>query len=202
MDRAYRKYFKMESIPAVFIDSSEDNPGVCLQEKVKQVPELVNAKKGEITKYIEKNIQLMKNRNSDDDAPKTNGTNEDSNTTEMNGNDAEHLNSTDDLLMCSANRNTCQVHSEKRKCNKWRLISQPESLNELISSLNKRGIREVELSQALQFDKTQLLDCVTNTPLYLLGQESADNPQPKSESFDTDIVKFVFSSEAKLPPKA
>ncbi|XP_044747001.1 bromodomain adjacent to zinc finger domain protein 1A isoform X2 [Coccinella septempunctata] len=202
MDRGFRKYHKLQSIPGVFIDSTEENPGVCLPEKVKQIPELVKADRQTISKYLEKNIKLLKMKSLGDETQLTNGTKENSDTESVsakinggleNGHGVEELDPDDGLLLCSADPQTCSVHSEKREQYKWRLLSQPESLDELMSALNKRGIREGELIDTLQMDKEQLEYFISKTPADVWCKEEDIDPQIIAKTKKTYIeANFGF----------
>lgn len=207
MDRAFRKYYKLESIPGVFIESTEDNPGVCLSEPVKQIPELVNADKKAIMKYLEKNIQALKQKPKevvDNEQPSTNGIKEDpenldsSKMNGVNGHD-DNANSTDAFLMCSGDK-SCKIHSDDRENCKWRLLPEVESLDELMSALNKRGIREGELLEALQMDKEQLQDLILKTPGNLWGKEEDTETQVPSKGGSISNKKPYIEANFGFPP--
>lgn len=73
------------------------------------------------------------------------------------------------LLVCSADPSDCIIHSVTAKKCLWSFINDPQQIDQLISSLNKRGIRESELQQMLQNDYDSLVDIVVQTPVSQLN---------------------------------
>lgn len=84
-----------------------------------------------------------------------------------------------ELFMCSADPDTCVVHSANRNNHSWKFIQNEEQLDELINSLNKRGIRESELLNFLQTNHNSLLKSISNTPDYLLNSDIDDSKKIK-----------------------
>lgn len=80
----------------------------------------------------------------------------------------------DKLLMCSANPQNCIVHSTSKRTQRWLYLHDQHQIDELINSLNKRGIREQELSQTLQDEKDLLVDIIQKTPVAQLNPLVSD----------------------------
>lgn len=50
----------------------------------------------------------------------------------------------------------------------WWVYNTEEQIQALIESLNKRGVRESDLRQTLEFDRTNIVDYVKKCPMHLL----------------------------------
>lgn len=152
-DRAYRRYIKMSFLPGLFVENDEKNPGLCMDKIVMQKPELIDADHANTVTYVrklmEENGSDKENENTKKSPVKINGTRA---PVKLLEND---LHSTRELLMCTGNNLPCPVHSGDGKP-EWLFYHTKEQLQELTSSLNKRGIRESELRQVLESDREPL----------------------------------------------
>lgn len=74
-----------------------------------------------------------------------------------------------DLLMCTADSSTCPVHSSSYKKTNWSFFENPDNVDDLINSLNKRGVRENDLRQLLEQEKELVTKYVTKCPKNLLN---------------------------------
>lgn len=63
---------------------------------------------------------------------------------------------------------TCLVHG-KEDHPKWTVYNTEEQIESLINSLNKRGIRELELKQNLEIDKLNIVNYVVKSPMQMLN---------------------------------
>lgn len=156
-DRAYRRYLKLESVPGVFINDEELHAGVCNESICPQDPDLVNANR----QYLLKHMRKIYIDNKQVDPTKS--------PTKVNGDlDSSRLivdeDFTKSLLMCTANPLNCPVHSTSIERTKWSFIYDELQLAEVEDSLNKRGIREGELLQAIQNDKERLGNIISQMP--------------------------------------
>lgn len=80
----------------------------------------------------------------------------------------------DKLLMCSANPQNCIVHSTSKRTQRWMYFHDQHQIDELINTLNKRGVREQELSQTLQDEKDLLVEIIQKTPVTQLNPLVSD----------------------------
>lgn len=158
-------------MPGIFINFEESEPGVCLKEPVKNMKELVDAGRSEILAYLKKSYEdssFNDKENHPKGSPKkVNGVR---NSILQGDIEAE----CDRLLMCSANPENCIVHSNSKKTQRWLYLHDEHQIDELINSLNKRGMREGELIQTLQNEKDLLIDIVQKTPITQLNPILSD----------------------------
>lgn len=76
------------------------------------------------------------------------------------------------LLCCFGPENQCPVHEKLENRLLWGYYNTPDELDNLIDSLNSRGVREGELKKLLQQEKTRIIssmekctDCHLNPSL-------------------------------------
>lgn len=74
-----------------------------------------------------------------------------------------------ELLMCTADSSTCPVHTSAYQKTKWSFFESPDNIDDLIISLNKRGVRENDLRQLLEQEKEQVSKYVSKCPKNLLN---------------------------------
>lgn len=170
-DRAFRKYLKLEGVPGIFVNFEENEPGVCLKEPIKNIKELVNASRSDVLSYL-KNLQQESNFNDKENHPKGSPKKVNGVKSPLVQGDIET--ESDKLLMCSANPQNCIVHSDSKKTQRWFYLHDQHQIDELINSLNKRGIREEELIRVLQDEKDLLQDIVQKTPIVQLNPIISD----------------------------
>lgn len=138
-DRAYRKYIRADSVPAVFVNSEDDNAGTCLPSICKQVPSLVDADRKQLLKHIRGVLFEAA------DGKGTAAISE------------ADLRSCAELSMCSAEGERCPVHGPGARRHRWWFFHAGEQLDELEGSLNRRGERESELLHVVSNDKDRLV---------------------------------------------
>lgn len=195
-DRAFRKYFKLEGVPGVFVNFEEDEPGECLKEPVKNRKELVDASRSEVITHLKKSCEesrLSDKENNPNGSPK-----------KVNGvrnsliPQSDVVAECDKLLMCSADPQNCIVHSKNKSRQRWLYLHDQHQIDELINSLNKRGSREEELMRTLQNEKDHLIDIVQKTPVAqlnpLVSDEVVDQKQklrkPAKSRYDDANLGF------------
>lgn len=161
----------MEGVPGIFVNFEESEPGVCLKEPIKNVKELVDASRSEIMAYLKKSYQDS-NFNDKENHPK--GSPKKVNGIRNSLLPADVETECEKLLMCSSNPQTCIVHSKNRKNQRWLYLHDQHQIDELINSLNKRGVREEELIRTLQNEKEQLIDIIQKTPVAQLNPLVSD----------------------------
>lgn len=192
----------MDGVPGIFINFEEDHPGECLKEPVKQKKELVDADRSEIIAYVKK-LHETSNINDKENNPRGSPKKVNGVRNSVVQNDAEL--ECDKLLMCSANPTNCIVHSDSKKRHRWLYLHDHHQIDELIHSLNKRGVREEELIRSLQNDKELLTDLVQKTPVAELNpvvlNQSVEQKQKlrKSAKSRYDDANLGFPAETELP---
>ncbi|PNF34918.1 hypothetical protein B7P43_G01418 [Cryptotermes secundus] len=87
-------------------------------------------------------------------------------------------------LICTADINTCSVHGKSDSVDRirWAFFSKEEDINCLIESLNRRGIRESELRQALIQERTYIVQKMANCPVHKLDRSQMPGtfvPEPR-----------------------
>ncbi|XP_018577816.1 bromodomain adjacent to zinc finger domain protein 1A isoform X2 [Anoplophora glabripennis] len=167
-DRAYRKYIRLDSVPAVFVNSEDKYAGECRQEICKQNSELVNVDRKQLLKHVRKVLFEEMNSSDKENEPskslkKGNGS--------PNSSSSAESESCAELLMCSADPTTCIVHSTDLNRNRWFFFHSKEQLEALEISLNKRGVRESELLHVIINDKDRLMNVITQTPVSVLNPD-------------------------------
>lgn len=154
-DRAYRRYIKTKSLPVIFVENDERNPGVCLDHIVKHRPDLVDADDTttlkHVRKLLEENMCNGSDKENEHSPIKVNG---------VGIKQEKDLDTIRDLTMCTANNTPCPVHTQNGA--EWSFYYTKENIEDLKSSLNKRGIRENELKQVLEFDKVLIEETLSN----------------------------------------
>lgn len=193
-DRAFRRYIKSESIPGIFVEFNEQNAGACLNEVVKQCPDLVNASKEKILEYLQEIKEEMNSSDKENNPEKS--------LSKINGLQESHKLESEkciELYMCTANQQNCIIHSSAVEHSKWFFIDNKDQLAELINGLNIRGIRESELKRTLQNDEEQILTRIELMPSYPLNpvveKHELENNIPKpSMNSKYDDANFGFSS--------
>lgn len=143
VDRCYRQYLRLESVPAFFINDEETNPGLCQNHVTVQEPNLVDADKTKTLAHLKSIAQ---------------GVSE----------DKKDIQNPGDLMMCSADPEICRVHSVKIDRQVWSFYDDVEQLDVLTAALNKRGLRESELLHNLTTIIKDIQDVIGKTPVKYL----------------------------------
>ncbi|EFA07691.2 hypothetical protein TcasGA2_TC030765 [Tribolium castaneum] len=172
-DRAFRRFYRLESIPGFFLNSEEENPGTCLSNIIEQMPHLVNATRDEVLDHLKKTLKES-NSSDKENSPAKNRKNG-----QCNGVLDQKIELCDDLMMCSANPDTCVVHSNERRKNLWGFYHENEQIDQLIDGLNKRGVRESELQQNLTYNRDDIEKLIRETPVNSLNFEMESREEPK-----------------------
>lgn len=178
-DRAYRKYIRLDSVPAVFVNSEDNYAGECRQQICKQDPTLVNIDRKQLMNHLRKVLFEEMNSSDKENEPSVsskiaNGSADSPSTSESE--------SCADLLMCSATPSTCVVHSTDSNRTRWFFFHNKEQLEALEANLNKRGIRESELLHVITNDKDRLMNVIAQTPVSVLNPDvevSGEDQRPQ-----------------------
>lgn len=163
-DRAYRSYWLFESLPGLFIEH-HPRGGLCLVEPVKNIPELAQSTPADRNQIIKK-IVMDKMKANDKENTVNNGKVENGiDEVTAGGKDVTPalVASQRELLMCTGSAETCPVHA--RSDSVWSYLNTEEELDELIRSLNSRGIRERALKDELEAERDLILDHIKDCPV-------------------------------------
>ncbi|XP_063895724.1 bromodomain adjacent to zinc finger domain protein 1A [Helicoverpa armigera] len=93
-----------------------------------------------------------------------------------------------ELLMCTGDVTTCLVHGKSERP-RWYVYHTEAQLEALTASLNKRGLREGELRNALQQEHAHLVPHLAKCPTHLLNPAAA-TPPPAPSAHYTRHRKF------------
>lgn len=79
---------------------------------------------------------------------------------------------TDEMNYCTGDEESCLIHGKKRTGQpKWWFYHQPDSIDRLIESLNRRGHRESELHDILAAESSILKPRIAECPAYKLNKD-------------------------------
>lgn len=214
-DRAYRSYWLFESLPGLFVEHLPfggkclekpiDNiPGLanCPAEKRYMfIKNMLHEKHGANTNNSNaSNDKENKISNMLEVKPKVNAgeqsTVDGSNNGLSNGigpaepviNEVAEIKrepTVSELLMCTADENTCLVHRKDHPERvTWSFLSTEEELNALIDSLNPRGLRERMLREQLESQKELILFHIKNCPTEKLQVREDQTKEALANLFD------------------
>ncbi|XP_044265783.1 bromodomain adjacent to zinc finger domain protein 1A isoform X2 [Tribolium madens] len=172
-DRAFRRFFRLESVPGFFLNSEEENPGTCLSNIIEQIPHLVDATRDEILEHLKKTL------NESNSSDKENSPTKNRKNGQCNGVLEQKIQLCDDLMMCSSNPETCIVHSKDRRKDLWGFYHENDQIDQLIGALNKRGVRESELQQNLVCNREEIAKLIRETPVNSLNFEMENREEFK-----------------------
>ncbi|XP_066257550.1 bromodomain adjacent to zinc finger domain protein 1A isoform X2 [Euwallacea similis] len=162
-DRAFRKYIKIESIPGLFVSWEEKLAGTCMDKITIQNPNLANASKRELMTYIKESYQTKDIKI--EPSLRVNGETFHNSPSKS----PKRTNNHKDLLLCTADPQTCPVHTEISERETWAFFHEKEQIGNLIKALNTRGLREGKLKELLEREEDQLEKLVLKTPVGLLN---------------------------------
>ncbi|CAH2094856.1 unnamed protein product [Euphydryas editha] len=184
-DRAFRRYWLTRRVAGLFVEAGAEPRGPCRNKPLPPPP----APRDDVMSYVtelfqERDKERQKEQAGSDkeneSAANSRGSSPKKPLANLNGL-SQKLNSSDavtqhccDLLLCTANIDTCYVHGKDEYRPQWWVYNTEEQIQALIESLNKRGVRESELRQTLELDRTNIVDYVKKCPLHLL----TPNAQP------------------------
>eukprot|EP00096_Caligus_rogercresseyi_P009103 TRINITY_DN3029_c0_g1_i3.p1 TRINITY_DN3029_c0_g1~~TRINITY_DN3029_c0_g1_i3.p1 ORF type:complete len:1517 (+),score=584.82 TRINITY_DN3029_c0_g1_i3:77-4552(+) len=236
-DRAYRRFWVMNTLPGIFVEDDDENVGTCLPEATPFIPnaeplsevkaleqarEILNAREKqqhqasspassdkENKDATSNNTCPLKSTHSSQhrksqqkvlgaknggskDADISNSTN-----TEENGGDSTIKEEDEDSChppsgLCFADNDNCPVHSTILHRTKWSFYSTPEELENLISALNPRGIREKDLRHRLLADKNVLQTSLEQFPSSSSGKRLTQSDlKTNSDDSEGSISKLL-----------
>lgn len=117
---------------------------------------------------------------------------------------AEVIDKTPIFGMCTANEETCPVHSTEVDRCEWNVFRTVESIENLISSLNPRGNRERELLDNLKNEKWRLYDHLAScpsdvVPLLKAGEaKGVESTRLTSKVIELNVRDSIVDLEEKI----
>nr|XP_034834087.1 bromodomain adjacent to zinc finger domain protein 1A [Maniola hyperantus] len=183
-DRAFRRYWISKRVAGLFVEAGVEPRGPCRHKPLPPPPAPTNDVMAYVTElYHSEKEQAGSDKenesaaNSRSGPPKKPLTNLNGLTHKLNGVDSstQHCR---DLLLCTADVNTCYVHGKEADYRpQWWVYNTEEQIETLIEALNKRGLREGELRQNLELERGNIVEYVKKCPLQYLTPTVA-LPQP------------------------
>ena len=172
-DRAHRRYWRLMSIPGLFVENDEWWPGDCLRDGTPYLPELQDGDAAYTYLCNKFEDELSDKENSGNKAAKIS---KKIPLVEKNGGKSPRKDSKQDsidvrrsLMSCTGDKD-CPVHW-KRPSIKWSFYYKPEDVEALINALNKRGVREGDLKNNLIHETDSLMAVIENCPKHKLNPE-------------------------------
>ncbi|XP_022659521.1 bromodomain adjacent to zinc finger domain protein 1A-like isoform X1 [Varroa destructor] len=170
-DRAFRRYYLAYSIPAVIIEDDVVNIGEeCIAggtPKQKMTNHSPAFMKQFLQNYGKDNVSLSM----------LTALKEVTNSSPEKLSREEHS-----RLTCTGDQQTCLVHNRNLSRDTWRFVSTREQLDEIIASLDVRGVREKALKIALNADIENLRSAIDRTPLFVLNRNFENSRKTKLPS--------------------
>nr|NP_536734.2 ATP-dependent chromatin assembly factor large subunit [Drosophila melanogaster]AAF57200.1 ATP-dependent chromatin assembly factor large subunit [Drosophila melanogaster] len=186
MDRCYRKYYVLESMPGIFVEHSPDSLDTCLEQPITNKSQIEIRQQSALPKN-RKDLRVYLLKLYGDDEKKTKKKakhsleNKENQEHRLNGS-AEPMDVESDspeapthfeLLMCSGDKRSCIVHDSRNgQRQRWAYIYKAEEIDELIKALNPNGLREYELLQELSVLRSLIEQHAKTCPVDLLSLEN------------------------------
>ncbi|KAH0556601.1 bromodomain adjacent to zinc finger domain protein 1A isoform X1 [Cotesia glomerata] len=202
-DRAHRRYWRLLSIPGLFVENDDRTPGSCLTDGTPYLPELQD--KDSANKYL-------KNKFEDEVSDKENNINE-AKTSQVskktvtfadtnginNKLSTRELNDMRKKLMACTGDKECPVHC-KRPETKWKFYGSSEDIEQVMNNLSIRGLREGELRHNISQELESLKTAISNCPKHKLNPKLF--PQTSQEVSNSKTSKKPKNENTNLnyPP--
>ncbi|KAH8409818.1 hypothetical protein KR222_009049 [Zaprionus bogoriensis] len=193
MDRCYRKYYVLESIPGIFVEHALDaNMDTCLaQPPVNKTPAemtkeaLLPTQRRDLRSYLlklygEEEAKASQRKSGVKHSLENSKEDKENQENQLNGH-AEpppqpmeeplpEVPTASDLYMCSGDPRNCIVHAEQHpKRRHWEYICDPDVIDALIGSLNPLGYRESQLLEAFTQQRPLIDKHIRNCPEQVLS---------------------------------
>ncbi|KAM7359958.1 ATP-dependent chromatin assembly factor large subunit [Cochliomyia hominivorax] len=224
MDRAYRKYYVLESMPGIFVEHPVDCMDTCLENPPKNnLKSGITANAATLPKtrkdlrayllrmYTEEEKKLNSNAVANKNVKEEDKENlNQQNGTTINGLTNGHINGekmdVDDntsvvtptqyeLFMCTGEPRNCIVHDERNADRqRWSYFYKKEDLDALIESLNPLGFRESELREQLNTLKELIQEHIKKCPVDMLSVESKQVQKFKNQMMNETSRKYSNSN--------
>lgn len=201
-DRAYRSYWLFESLPGLFIEH-HPRGGQCLEEPVKNIPELAQSTPTDRYQIIKK-LVMDKMKANDKENTVNNGIVENgADNVTAGGKEVTPalVASQRELLMCTGSTETCPVHA-KSNGSVWSFLNTEEELDELIRSLNSRGLRERPLKDELEAERDLILDHIKDCPVEQLQVDDTNREARlkalTEKKYNSKAIEFPEGTEISM----
>ncbi|KAL7301539.1 hypothetical protein TKK_0005971 [Trichogramma kaykai] len=186
-DRAYRKYWRLLSIPGIFVENIDALAGTCLPEGTPYMPELLDS---------EVLHSYLKNKFEDECSDKENNvkkvkTPKKANV-DKNGVKSQRTDIRKSVMACTGNKD-CPVHVNKSS-SKWSFYGKIEDIDELINALSERGIRESELKNNLIHEKESIISAIIGCPKHKFNPDIFPEPDKEVSKASKKKVDNVHSN--------
>ncbi|XP_017122711.1 bromodomain adjacent to zinc finger domain protein 1A [Drosophila elegans] len=204
MDRCYRKYYVLESMPGIFVEHSPDSLDTCLAQPPENKSQLEIRQQASLPRSRKDlRVYLLKLYGDDDKKTRRRAKqsleNKENQEHRLNGSaepievepDPPEAPTQFELMMCSGDKRNCIVHDPRNgQRQRWSYIYKAEEIEELIRALNPNGLREFELLQELSVLRSLIEQHVKTCPVDVLTLEN--EPQRK---------KFLATMESETHRK-
>ncbi|XP_050551629.1 bromodomain adjacent to zinc finger domain protein 1A-like [Spodoptera frugiperda] len=198
-DRAFRRYWVSRTLAGLFVEAGAEPRGGCRHKPVTPAPHDAQDTLAHVAKLFEQQKERAgsdkeneSGANSRGSSPKKPLSNLNGLSQKMNGSVIDSTTQQlQDLLMCTGDITTCLVHGKSLRP-RWWVFHTAEQLSALTGALNKRGLREAELRQALELDKDRILTHIAKCPLHLLNPAAA----PDREAWRGTIMLRGYDKQA------
>ncbi|CAB0031229.1 unnamed protein product [Trichogramma brassicae] len=190
-DRAYRKYWRLLSIPGIFVENIDELAGTCLPEGTPYMPELLDS---------EVLHSYLKNKFEDECSDKENNVKKVKTpkkvNVDKNGVKSQRTDIRKSVMACTGNKD-CPVHVNKSS-SKWSFYGKIEDIDKLINALSERGIRESELKNNLIHEKESIISAIIGCPKHKFNPDIFPEPDKEVSKASKKKVDNVHSN---YPPE-
>jgi len=144
-DRAYRRYWLFNSLPGLFVERDEINPGPCVDNPCgRRKPAITNG----LSPANNKENEFSDGQSGKKCKVVTNGVKS--------------------ALECTGENKTCSIHgpqsSQDEEEDMWTFYPNPEDVDEVIAALNERGWRETLLKKSLTDNLDVIKESISKCP--------------------------------------
>ncbi|XP_059474991.1 bromodomain adjacent to zinc finger domain protein 1A [Neocloeon triangulifer] len=206
-DRAHRRYWLFQALSGVYVENDVENIGPCLE---KPTPDPIIPLCEDSLKYVRHLYELKHDQKEEISCGSSDKENERS--PHPAGKNKKHKGKPEDeedeivepskTLKCTAEQDSCPVHSTVLPRTKWSFFNRPNELDALIKNLNLRGIRENELRQSLLLNRNRIEQSMAKCPANVLGRPDdvvlAEIDPPRKSSRNTGGSSNKHKEDANL----
>ncbi|XP_075983251.1 ATP-dependent chromatin assembly factor large subunit [Anticarsia gemmatalis] len=188
-DRAFRRYWVMRGVAGLFVEAGAEPRGACHKPVLPLAPPRGPADTLEhVAKLFEQQRERASSDKENESGTNSRGSSPKKPLSSVNGLAQKHsalepsTQQLRDLLMCTGDVASCLVHGKADRP-RWTVYHSEEQVEALIASLNKRGLREAELRQALEMDKANIINYINKCPVHLLNPTVTPPPPAPSPHY-------------------